>query len=253
MTTTFGNVLRHCRHLAGLSQLELALDADVSPRHLSFLESGRAEPGRAMVSRLSTALQLADTARDALFISAGFAPPSDIDDGAPDTFQVMERMILGWDPQPGALADSDGCVCTTNKGMRALHAFLSGSVRDLQGLPAMELALGARGLGPYLTNRAALERRFAHCRALEKLVSGGEVERLPAPADASQIRRMSFASVLGGLAFDLVEIEEGRLLQGGRRAFRAYVLAPSDRTTKAALSTMVARYEDRTAPILLSN
>jgi transcriptional regulator with XRE-family HTH domain len=249
MTTNFRNVLRHCRRLAGLSQMELALDADVSPRHLSFLESGRAEPGRDVVARLAAALRLAGTARNALFISAGFAPTSDLHDSPPDTRQVMERMILSWDPHPGALAGGNGCVLATNVGMRALHATLTGAVGDLQGLSARELALGQRGLGPYLTNRAALERRFTHCGALEKLMAGAAVDSLPPPADGPAPRRMSFASDLGELAFELVEIEEGRLLRDSMRSLRAYMLTPLDHRTGMALSTMVARYEDRVLPL----
>lgn len=249
MATNFRNVLRNCRRLAGLSQMELALAAAVSPRHLSFLESGRAEPGRDVMARLAAALRLAGTARSALFISAGFAPTSDLDDSPSDTRQVMERLILGWDPHPGALADAHGCILATNVGMRALHAALTGTVSDLQGLSARELALGQRGLGPYLTNRAVLERRFAHCGALEKLVAGAVVDSLPPPADGPAPRKMSFASDLGELAFELVEVEEGRLLRDSLRSLRAYMLAPIDQKTRMALSTMVARYEDRALPL----
>ncbi len=58
MSKTFGRVLKYCRRLGGKTQLELALDAGVSARHLSFLESGRAEPGRDVVARLAEALEI---------------------------------------------------------------------------------------------------------------------------------------------------------------------------------------------------
>lgn len=248
MATNFGNVLRHCRQLAGLSQMELALDAGVSPRHLSFLESGRAKPGRDVVARLGATLRLAKPARNALFISAGFAPLPDADDNPANRLRMMQRAILSWEPNPCALADSDGCIRATNVGMRALHASLTGAVVDLEGLSAVELALGRRGLGLHLANREVLERRFAHCRALEKLVAGAEVDDLPPPEDTAASRQMLFASRFGALAFELVEVEEGHRLRGSRPMFRAYMLVPSDRRTEAALPTMVAQYEGRLMP-----
>ncbi len=70
----FCTLLREWRRARGLSQLELALEADVSARHLSFLESGRAQPSRAMTMQLAQALLLPRAATNALLASAGFAP-----------------------------------------------------------------------------------------------------------------------------------------------------------------------------------
>src|SRR3984957_3945158 len=71
---TFGVLLRHWRAVRGLSQLDLALDADVSTRHLSCVETGRAQPSREMVLRLSEALQVPPRERNALLLAAGYAP-----------------------------------------------------------------------------------------------------------------------------------------------------------------------------------
>src|SRR5688572_8104582 len=70
----FGRVLRDWRHKRGLSQLDLALAADGSQRHISFLESGRAQPSRDMVLRLATMLDLPLRERDVMLVAAGFAP-----------------------------------------------------------------------------------------------------------------------------------------------------------------------------------
>ncbi|MEP7062579.1 MAG: autoinducer binding domain-containing protein [Betaproteobacteria bacterium] len=74
MTATpgFGDLLKRLRHARGLSQLALAANAAVSPRHLSFLESGRAKPSEVMVSRLASALELDPTDFDDLRTAAGF-------------------------------------------------------------------------------------------------------------------------------------------------------------------------------------
>src|SRR6516164_8045718 len=70
----FGVLLRHWRSVRRISQLNLSLDADISTRHLSCLETGRARPSREMVLRLAEALQLPLRERNALLVGAGYAP-----------------------------------------------------------------------------------------------------------------------------------------------------------------------------------
>ena len=69
-----GNLLRAWRQRRRLSQLALACDADISQRHLSFLESGRALPSRDMVLHLAAQLDIPLRDRSALLVAAGFAP-----------------------------------------------------------------------------------------------------------------------------------------------------------------------------------
>ncbi len=69
----FGPLLRGCRRARKLSQLDLAVHAEVSQRHLSFLESGRAQPSREMVLQLAQALDLPLRERNRLLLCAGFA------------------------------------------------------------------------------------------------------------------------------------------------------------------------------------
>src|SRR5918994_7285115 len=70
----FGEQLRDWRQRRRMSQLDLAAEAELSTRHLSFVETGRANPSREMVQRLSEALELPLRSRNALLIAAGFAP-----------------------------------------------------------------------------------------------------------------------------------------------------------------------------------
>src|SRR5579884_4066798 len=69
-----GELLRAWRVRRRLSQLDLACDAEISPRHLSFLETGRARPSREMVLRLAEHLEVPMRERNALLLAAGFAP-----------------------------------------------------------------------------------------------------------------------------------------------------------------------------------
>ena len=72
-TSAFGTELRRVRDLRGLSQLDLSLRAEVSQRHVSFLETGRARPSRRMIGRLGRALELPLRERNRLLLAAGFA------------------------------------------------------------------------------------------------------------------------------------------------------------------------------------
>lgn len=243
MSKSFRKVLKYCRSLAGRSQLELALDAGVSARHLSFLESGRAEPGRDVVVKLAAALAVSDTARNALFVAAGFSPGPGATSRNPGRVLRLERMLQSWDPHPSVLTDSRGCVLATNAGMRALHAALTGVVTHLQGFSAAELAVGAKGFGPYLKNREALEHRFARCRALEQLIAGGSVDAAQAETDGPTPSEMLFEGEFGALAFELVEAIEGHRFHDQEHAVRIYGMMPSDRETETAISAMTARYK----------
>lgn len=249
MSKNFGRVLRYCRSLGGKSQLELALDAGVSARHLSFLESGRAEPGRDVVAKLAAALEISDTARNALFAAAGFSSALNCEPKAPGRLLLLEQMILNWDPHPSALTDSEGCIMSTNVSMRALHETLTATVSALPGLSAAELALGPIGFGPHLKNREALERRYAQCRVLEQLMAGAAVDHLPSQKDVlPSAAEMQFEGAFGALSFELVEAMAGHPLHGPKHAVRIYSMVPSNRETEAAVSAMVARHKSANAP-----
>jgi transcriptional regulator with XRE-family HTH domain len=69
-----GTLLREWRQRRRLTQLDLALDADISPRHLSFVETGRSQPSREMLLHLSEALEVPLRERNALLVAAGYAP-----------------------------------------------------------------------------------------------------------------------------------------------------------------------------------
>src|SRR5258706_1355695 len=72
----FSSLLKHWRNVRRLTQIELAGDANISARHLCFLETGRAQPSRDMVQLLGSALDLPLEERNAVHVAAGFLPPS---------------------------------------------------------------------------------------------------------------------------------------------------------------------------------
>lgn len=120
----FCTLLREWRRARGLSQLELALEANVSARHLSFLESGRAQPSRAMTLQLAEALLLPRVAVNALLASAGFAPafpatPLSAESLAP--FRAMlDEMMRRHAPYPALVCDRHWTIIDANDSARTL-------------------------------------------------------------------------------------------------------------------------------------
>ena len=109
-TGEVGPLLRDWRRRRRLSQLDLALDAGVSARHVSFLETGRAKPSREMLLHLAEELEVPLRDRNRLLLAAGFAPVYEerpLDD--PDMRHVHEAVQLvldGHDPYPAVAVDS---------------------------------------------------------------------------------------------------------------------------------------------------
>lgn len=125
----FGAVLKRNRAGRRMSQLDLALTCNVSARHLSFLESGRAQPSREMVLQLAAGLILPLQARNALLQAAGFAPAfpaSPLDSEALGPFRaVLAEMMARHAPYPAILCDRTWTVRDANATARALLAGLA--------------------------------------------------------------------------------------------------------------------------------
>ncbi|MFJ8542614.1 helix-turn-helix domain-containing protein [Streptomyces sp. NPDC093586] len=150
-----GPLLRAWREQRRISQLELALRADSSARHISFIETGRSRPSEEMVLRLAERLDVPMRERNALLLAAGYAPhypETPLDDPALDALRAgMERLIRGYEPYPALVVDARYDVLAANRGIAML----------MDGLPehlltprpnAMRLALHPEGLAPRIRN-----------------------------------------------------------------------------------------------------
>lgn len=150
----FGATLRDWRQLRRLSQLDLAIAADVSSRHVSFLETGRSTPSRAMVLRLADALDVPPRERDGLLVAAGLAPryPSRALDH-PELAAVraaVDRVLAAYDPFPCVAVDRHWNVVGANAAVAVL---LDGVAPELLESPnALRLALHPEGLAPRIAN-----------------------------------------------------------------------------------------------------
>lgn len=144
--TPFGPLLREARKLRHRSQLDLALQADVSQRHLSFLESGRAQPSRSMVVALAEALDLSMRERNRLLNSAGFAgiyPQRQLEaaDMAP-VREALTLMLRHHEPFPAIVVDRAWNLFSANNAMQKLLA----AIDDVDTLWARTCGDGPRNV-----------------------------------------------------------------------------------------------------------
>nr|WP_245901554.1 helix-turn-helix transcriptional regulator [Simplicispira suum] len=153
----FGAHLRHWRQHRHLSQQGLALEADISTRHLSYVETGRALPSRDMVLRLAERLSVPLRERNALLIAAGYAPmyaarTLDHPDLAAAR-KAVERILKGHEPFPALAIDRHWNMVTHNAAVAPL---LAGVAPHLLEAPVnvLRLSLHPEGLAPRITNLA---------------------------------------------------------------------------------------------------
>jgi transcriptional regulator with XRE-family HTH domain len=153
--TTFARELRRWRDLRRWSQLELALRAGTTQRHLSYLEQGRSRPGRALVVRLAETLELSLRERNGMLLAAGFAPvfaESDLD--APDLAAVrgaLDRILDGHMPYPAVVVRPYGVQVAANA---AVSVLTEGADPALLAPPVnvLRLALHPDGMAPRVGN-----------------------------------------------------------------------------------------------------
>ncbi|WP_297749012.1 helix-turn-helix transcriptional regulator [Hydrogenophaga sp.] len=151
----FGERLRHWRQHRRLSQLDLAHVADVSTRHLSYVETGRASPSRDMVLRLLDRLDIPLRERNGLLQAAGYAPmyrerPLDAPDMAPARAAV-QRILDCHEPWPALAMDRHWNLVMANRMVAPLLAGAAPTL--LQGpINVLRLSLHPDGLAPRIAN-----------------------------------------------------------------------------------------------------
>jgi transcriptional regulator with XRE-family HTH domain len=152
-----GALLREWRQRRRLTQLDLALDADISPRHLSFVETGRAQPSREMLLHLLEELEIPLRERNTLLVAAGFAPmfrERKLDDAAlARAREAIELVLEAQKPFPAFALDRHWNIAASN---RALPELYEGVAEDLLKPPvnAMRLSLHPKGVAPRIENYA---------------------------------------------------------------------------------------------------
>ncbi|MFJ4846211.1 MULTISPECIES: helix-turn-helix domain-containing protein [unclassified Streptomyces] len=150
-----GALLRGWRERRRISQLELALRADSSARHISFIETGRSRPSQAMVLRLAEHLDVPVRERNALLVAAGYAPSfpeTPLRDPAMSPLRDgLDRLLAAYDPYPALVLDGMYDVVAANRGVGLL---LDGVAGHLLRPPmnALRITLHPQGLAPRILN-----------------------------------------------------------------------------------------------------
>jgi len=191
-----GGLIRQWRERRRLSQLTLALDAEISARHLSFLETGRANPSRDMVLLLARVLEVPPRGRNELLLAAGYAPvyhERGLD--APEMAQVRRALqftLRQQEPYPALVVDGRWNILMSNEGAtRLMGLFLDPAEGATLGPPnALRLFYHPRGMRPFIVNwqatagaliqwlhRDTLRGRPETARLLDELLSYPDVPK----------------------------------------------------------------------------
>src|SRR5215471_3109126 len=193
-----GEHLREWRQRRHLSQLDLAVDAEISTRHLSFVETGRAAPSRDMLLKLAERLNVPLRDRNVLLVAAGFAPAfpqRSLDDPALKSARAAIDLVLkAHEPNPALAYDRHWNLVTAN---RMVAPLLEGVPPHLLGQPLniMRLAFHPEGLASRTVNLAEwaghlLERLHRQCEATadgELLKLYDDLKSYPIPARSAAV------------------------------------------------------------------
>src|SRR5689334_3135294 len=193
-----GDYLREWRQRRRLSQLDLAGDAEVSARHLSFVETGRAAPSRDMVLRLAERLQVPLRERNVLLTAAGFAPAfaqrSLEDPALKSARQAIDLVLKAHEPNPALAVDRHWNLVSAN---RMVAPLLEGIPQRLLGQPfnVLRLAFHPEALAPRTVNLAEwcghlLARLHRQCEATadpELIKLYNDLKSYPIPARSAPL------------------------------------------------------------------
>ena len=164
--SAFGDVMREWRGARGMSQMDLALAAGVSTRHVCFIETGRSRPSRGMVLRLAETLELPLRERNSMLFHAGFAPQfpeSDLQhqDLTPIR-HALDLILTSHEPFPAFVLDRNWNIRRANSAHRRLLSMLLPEVTPPEPVNAVRLVLDPDLLRPMIGNWEQVAHVFGH-------------------------------------------------------------------------------------------
>lgn len=262
-----GPLIREWRTRRRMSQLDLAMEAEISQRHLSFMESGRATPSRDMVLRLAEHLDMPLRERNRLLLAAGFAPgyaERRPDDPAfAPAMSAIELVLKGHEPNPAIAVDRHWNLV---KGNAAIAPFLEAVTEPSLLQPpvnVLRLSLHPGGLAPLVVNLAEwrahiLERLARLARATgdpDIAALREELASYPAPASRGPVRHdyseiaVPLRVAVGGMVLSFISTITvfGTPLDVTVSEIAIESFFPADPATAAALAAMARVRADSTA------
>lgn len=177
-----GRLLRDYRAVAGMSQLDLALAAESSARHISFVETGRAKPSPALLARIAEALDLTLRDRNAVLLAAGFAPRSPeraLDDQGFDLVRRgLDHLLRAHEPYPALVMNAQWDLYMANAPATALMEALGVGSTVGQGAPnLLRMMLQPDGLRQSIVDWEQAARTIIHRARNEQLHRPNEGRR----------------------------------------------------------------------------
>ena len=247
----FGSLIKAWRARRRVSQLELALDAEISQRHVSFLESGRSRPSRQAIEKLADALTVPRGEREKLYAAAGFASPSSMHPWRPEARAAIDEtlrfIIERHDPFPAMVVDRLWNVEQLNASAgRFMQRF--GPPRSANVIASL---LHPEGMRPYLVNwreaaahlvsliEVEVARRLDDAEGRAALL---EVFELPGVADACNRAPETPAEPVLSLHFKIdgedlrlfsLVASVGMSIDPGLEDLKLETLLPADAATRA--------------------
>lgn len=253
-----GSLLRALRVRRRQSQLALAMDTGVSQRHLSCLETGKAQPSQPMLLALLDALGVPLAERNQALMAAGFAPRYPRSDwsaqGLAPVREALHRLLVAHEPAPAMLLDAQWNLLEINAAVPALMRLIGFSPPAAEGaepLNLLDLLLGPQGLKPWIIDaprvaqvvrrRAGAEAPFnpALAHRLQALPEetrhrSGQPSAEPSPPD-SPVLLLQLRSQAGVLSFISATTTLGSPLDVTLDSLRIDHLLPADSATRTAL------------------
>ncbi len=199
---TIGSLLKYWRTARSLSQLALAHEAEVSPRHICFLETGRAHPSREMVMLLGSVLAVPLRERNSMLLAAGFAPvygETTLD--APELGAVRKALfaiLRQQEPFPAVVMNRHWDIVHANDAARAFFGMLLGERAPAQAPNVVRSMFDPDGLRPYVENWEAVA---------ETLVQRIHREAVGGVTDAATARVLAEALAFPGVPTRLRQLD----------------------------------------------
>ena len=249
---SIGPLIKHWRERRRMSQLYLASEAEISSRHLSFIETGRATPSRAMVLRLAEYLDVPLRERNQLLTAAGFAPvfqERSLDDQSMQPARAaVEQVLKGQEPYPALAIDRYWNLVSANGAVAALIADADPSLLE-PPVNVLRLSLHPRGLASKIVNLGQwrghllerLERQISLTADPQLIALRDELKRYPGGSGRDDAAESSIAipfvlsTAAGQLSFISTTLMFGTPIDITLSELAIELFFPADETTAAAL------------------
>jgi len=188
---SFGEMLRNFRKKNRISQMDLALDIDISSKHLSFVETGRSNPSRNLVLKIADNLRLPLRQRNAFLLAAGYAPLFEelpFDGNRMKIIRdALHRLLDNHNPYPAFVVNTEYKILMTNSGYDHFVRFYAGETALKKYDNAIRILFAEDGLKPYVKDWPAIEQ-FLMVRLGEEVASTQNTELIELYKDLSQRR-----------------------------------------------------------------